>query len=156
MIVNLKKMFRSLSKILNPFRSHPANLLLAFVITWIYVLLVVWITSPLVETGTFEQPESWQSNIHYALLVPGYIFMLYQLISHMDFLEGFRFLFFPLLTFSLFSRFFVLALGGGYTASRLLLFFLYPLMVVIIPGSFLGGLVLDIPVFIQFYKHGKK
>jgi hypothetical protein len=149
----IKKFFHSLHSVLNPFRSHPANLLLAFGITWIYVLFIRWITGPLVVTDSpFDRPETWQTTLRTALLVPGFIFMLYHLFIHLDFLEGFRFFFFPLLAFSIAFWLYVLASGGGSTAAGIASIFLFIPMVVIIPGSFIIGMVLDIPVFISAYK----
>ncbi len=132
-----------IKKIVNPFQSHVASLFLAILITWLYVILVLLITMPLITFSEASTPELWMTVLHFALMTPGLAYLLFNVSEHFQHLTSLRFLLFPILVFSIPSWGILTLLGIG-AAVLWFVLFLMPLWLFGIPGSLIFGLVLDL------------
>ena len=132
-----------IKKIINPFQSHIGSLFLSILITWLYVILVLFITMPLITFSEASTPELWMTLLHFALMAPGLAYLLFNVSVHFQHVTSFRFLLFPILVFSIPSWGILTLLGIG-AAVLWFVLFLMPLWLFGIPGSLIFGLVLDL------------
>ena len=131
-----------LKKIINPLQSHVGNLFLSILLTWIYVIIVLFITMPFITFSEATSPEPWITALHFALIAPGLVYSLFNFIEHFQHVKTFQFLLFPILVFSIPSWGILTLIGYGATVLWFVLF-LMPLWLFGIPGALIFGLVLD-------------
>ena len=132
-----------LDRIFNPFQSHTINLFFSIFITWIYTFLVLLITMPLITFSEATTPETWMTILHFALMAPGFIYLLFNISLHFQHIAKARFLLFPILVFSIPAWTILVLLGIGATILWFVLF-LMPIWLIGIPGSLIFGLILDL------------
>ena len=132
-----------LKKIINPLQSHVGNLFLSILLTWIYVIIVLFITMPFITFSEASSPEPWLTALHFALMAPGLAYLLFNISEHFQHVKTFRFLLFPILVFSI-PSWGILTLIGFFGATVLwFVVFLIQLWLFGIPGALIFGLVLD-------------
>jgi hypothetical protein len=131
-----------LKRIINPFKSHEKNLFLSILLTWMYTIIVLFITMPLITFSEATSPEPWVTSLHFTLMAPGLAYAIFNFIEHFQHVKTFRFLLFPILVFSIPSWGILTLIGFGATVLWFVLF-LMPLWLFGIPGALIFGLVLD-------------
>ncbi len=132
-----------LKKILSPFKSPSTNLIFALFMTWLYVIGVLFITVPLVTLSEASTPETWMTILHFALMTPGLAYFMFSYSEHFQNIKSLRFLLFPLMLFSIPAWGILTLLGIGGTVLWFT-FFLFPVWIIGIPGTFIAGLILDL------------
>jgi len=111
--------------------------------TWVYVILVLFISMPLITFSEASRPQLWMTVLHFALMTPGLAYLLFNISEHFQYIQTFRFLLYPILVFSIPSWGILTLLGLGATVLWFVLF-LMPLWLFGIPGSLIFGLILDL------------
>ncbi|MEY3431694.1 MAG: hypothetical protein RIS53_592 [Bacillota bacterium] len=137
------KLILLFNKLMNPFRSHTTNLFFSIGLTWIYTILVLLITMPLITFSEATTPETWMTILHFALMAPGLIYLIFNISVHFQHISKARFLLFPILVFSIPAWTILVLLGMGATILWFVLF-LMPIWLIGIPGSLIFGLILDL------------
>ncbi len=126
-----------------PFKNPAGDLLLSWLITWVYVIGVLYITVPLITLSEAETPALWETILHFTLMAPGLGYFFYVFSGTFYQLQSFRFLIYPLLLIS-FPLWFILTLIGIGATILWLMLFLFPIWIFGIPTTFLIGLLLDL------------
>lgn len=132
-----------LKKILSPFKSPSTNLIFALCMTWLYVIVVLFITVPLITLSEATTPETWKTILHFALMTPGLAYFMFSTSEHFQHIKSLRFLLFPLMLFSI-PAWGILTLLGIGGAVLWFTFFLFPVWIFGIPGTLIFGLILDL------------
>lgn len=131
-----------LKKILSPFKSPSTNLLFALSMTWLYAIVVLIITVPMVTLSEASTPETWITILHIGLMAPGHLYFLLSYNEHFQHIKSLRSLLFPLMVFSIPAWGILSLLGFGATVLWFTLI-ISPVWMVGIPIAFIFGLDLD-------------
>lgn len=126
-----------------PFKNPAGNLLLSWLITWVYVMGVLYITIPMITLSEAESPPFWETIFHLTLMAPGLFFFFFVFSSTFSQLQSFRFLIYPLLVIT-FPIWFILTLLGFGATVIWFMFFVFPIWIIGIPTAFFIGLFLDL------------